>query len=86
MNSANISETPPPHDGFTIEYVLLSVTVVSGEGSAGQFDDSCAHLVEKYLVEYHGVARVDAQVQYQHTKIEQHVKGCECGVCKPTQR
>lgn len=76
-------ELPPPVDGFTIEYVLLSVTVVSGKGSAGQFDDSCAHLIEKHLSEYHNVHRVDAQVQYKHTKIEQHTVGCECRVCKP---
>lgn len=79
-------ETVPPtgfEHGLTIEYVMLSVTVVSNKESAGQFDDSIAHLIEKHLPEYHGVTRVDAQVLYKHTKIEHHVDRCECGVCQP---
>lgn len=69
--------------GFTVEHVLLSVTIVSTKESAGQFDDSCAHLIEKHLKEYHGIVRVDAQVHYKHTKIDMHSNGCECGICKP---
>ena len=71
-------------NGLTIEHVLLSVTVVSNKESAGQFDDSIARIVECGLAEYHGVIRVDANVQYNHTKIEHHPNGCECGKCKPT--
>lgn len=67
--------------GLTIEHILLSVTVASTKESAGQFDDSAAYQVRKALMEYHGIKSVDAQVLYAHTKIEQHVKGCECGHC-----
>lgn len=67
--------------GLTIEHILLSVTVVSTKESAGQFDDSAARQAQKALMEYHGVKSVNAQVLYDHTKIEQHVEGCECGKC-----
>lgn len=30
--------------GFTIEHIMLSITVVSTKDSAGQFDDSCANI------------------------------------------
>lgn len=69
--------------GLTIEHVLLSVTVVSTKESAGQFDDAIAYLIEKHLKEYHGIVRVDAQVQYKHTKIENHSNGCQCEICVP---
>lgn len=82
MESVQTS-TPPNPNGFTIEYVMLSVTVVSGEGSAGQFDDSIAHIISKHLPEYYGVIRVEPEVLYRHTKIERHFEWCECGVCKP---
>lgn len=72
---------PNYHDGLTVEHILLSITVVSNKESAGQFDDSCAHQVVKNLMEYHGVKSVRAEVFYQHTKIEQHVEGCQCGNC-----
>lgn len=69
--------------GFTVEHVLLSVTIVSTKESAGQFDDSCAHLIEKHLMDYHGVVRVEAKVHYKHTKIDMHANDCGCGICKP---
>ncbi len=75
--------TPETKPGLTIEHVLLSVTVVSNRHSAGQFDDSCASIVNRELSEYHGVERVEAKVLYEHTKIEKHIHGCECGKCKP---
>lgn len=81
MTHESITENPP--EGLTIEYILLSVTVVSNKESAGQFDDSCARLVEKHLREYHGVERVEARVQYEHTKIMKHPAVCECQYCSP---
>lgn len=48
----------------------------------GQFDDSCAHLINKGLLEYQGVLLVDAQAQYKHCSEEQHVENCECGLCE----
>jgi len=72
-------------DGFTIEYVMLSVTVVSTKKSAGQFDDSIAQIVEKHLSEYHGIKSVNAKVLYNHSKIENHPNGCKCGRCSPCQ-
>lgn len=86
MSDALVSVPADPigfERGFTIEHVMLSVTVVSKEGSAGQFDDSIAHLVRKHLPEYFGVVDVLPEVLYKHTKIEQHRKGCECGYCNP---
>lgn len=77
------SELPIEPTGLTIEHILLSVTIVSNKESAGQFDDSCARIVEKNLKEYHGIERVDARVQYNHTKIEHHLIGCECHHCSP---
>lgn len=64
-----------------MEHILISVTIVSDKTSAGQFDDSCAHHIEKNLAEYKGVKNVDAQVLYKHTKIEQHVENCVCHYC-----
>lgn len=69
--------------GLTIEHVLLSVTIVSTKESCGQFDDSCSFILVRALREYHGVVRVDVEVLYQHTKIEQHPNECECDKCKP---
>ena len=69
-------------DGYSIEHILLSVTVVH-TNKIIQYDDDCARLIEKHLAEYNGVVRVSAQVQYDHAKIEVHTKGCECGKCKP---
>lgn len=69
--------------GLTIEHVLLSVTIVSNKESAGQFDDSCSHILERELKTYHGILRVESKVLYEHTKIEYHHEGCECGKCKP---
>lgn len=73
---------PAEPAGLTIEHILLSVTVISTKESAGQFDDSAAFLVKEGLVTYHGVRHVDARVQYEHTKIEKHPLGCECGLCE----
>lgn len=70
--------------GFTIEHILLSITVVH-TNKIMQYDDSCAHLIRKHLEEYNGVVRVDANVLYNHTKVDAHQKGCECGICQPTQ-
>ncbi len=70
-------------NGLTVEHILLSVTIVSTKESAGQFDDSCAHAVQKTLKEYHGVKSVEAQVLYEHTKIEKHADHCKCGHCEP---
>jgi hypothetical protein len=69
--------------GFTIEHILLSITVISTKEGAGQFDDSCAHIVAKGLKEYHGVVDVLPEVLYKHTKIEQHADCCGCGLCDP---
>ncbi len=87
MNTSTVSPTIGGNEGFekglTIEHILLSITIVSTKDSAGQFDDSCANAVNRTLKEYHGVQRVDAQVLYNHTKIENHANECECGKCKP---
>lgn len=69
-----------PGPGFTIEHILLSVTVVHTNRII-QYDDSCAHLIKKYLHEYNGVLTIDAQVLYNHTKVDSHIDGCECGMC-----
>lgn len=69
--------------GFTVEHIMLSVTIVSTKESAGQFDDSCAHQVEKAMKAYHGVVQVIPEVLYKHTKIEQHPNECTCGYCDP---
>lgn len=83
MSDLSPAEPEGFDDGLTIEHILLSVTIVSTKESAGQFDDSCAYLLEKHMKEYHGVTSIDAQVQYKHTKIEHHPKHCNCGYCKP---
>lgn len=67
--------------GLNIEHILLSVTVAHGKGSCGQVDDSSAAILERELMKYHGVKSVQAEVLYQHTKIEPHVAGCECYKC-----
>lgn len=69
--------------GYTVEHVMLSVTIISTKGSAGQFDDSCSHVLIKGLKEYHGVERVLSEVLYKHTKIENHSNECTCGYCDP---
>lgn len=84
--SGSISEPSEPEGcgvGLTIEHVLLSVTIVSNKDSAGQFDDSCSRILERELLAYHGIQRIDARVLYEHTKIEKHSLGCECGKCQP---
>lgn len=69
--------------GLTVEHILLSVTVVSTKESAGQFDDTCAGILRRELAHYHGIVRVEPTVLYNHTKIDQHPNGCDCGICKP---
>jgi len=69
--------------GHTVEHILLSVTVVH-TNQIIQYDDSCAYLIQKHLKDYTGVVRVEAQVQYNHTKTDVHIKGCQCGICNPT--
>lgn len=83
MNCSTKPETPEGGEaGFSIEHILLSVTVVHTNRII-QYDDSCARLLEIHLKEYSGVVRVDAKVQYEHSKTDIHIKGCECGICKP---
>jgi len=77
------TELPTAENGLTVEHILLSITVVSTKESAGQFDDTCARIVERELMKYHGIKTVDARVQYQHTKIEKHFEGCNCQHCQP---
>lgn len=78
-----ISKLEPPDSkpGFTIEHILLSVTVVSTSESAGQFDDTCSGIIRRELAKYHGVTEALSEVQYKHTKIEVHQDGCQCGIC-----
>lgn len=68
--------------GFSVEHILLSVIVVHTNRII-QYDDSCARLLEIHLKEYAGVVRVDAKAQYEHSKTEIHIKGCECHHCQP---
>lgn len=75
--------SPSNERGFTVEHIMLSVTVVH-TNQIIQYDDSCASILKKKLEkEYAGVVRVDAFVLYDHTKTEVHSEGCECGKCKP---
>lgn len=80
MNTQPIETTPPAHNGFQIEHILLSVTVVHGSRMM-QYDDSCAHLIGKGLKEYNGVISVQAEALYQHGKTDTHPEGCECCHC-----
>lgn len=68
--------------GYTIEHIMLSVTVVH-TNKIMQYDDSAAGILSRELLKYDGVERVDAKVLYDHTKTEEHQKDCECGKCKP---
>jgi len=67
--------------GRLIEHIMLSISVVSDRTGALQFDDSCAHIIEKELSQYHGVKSVSAEVLYHHTKIEEHPEKCDCYFC-----
>lgn len=69
--------------GYTVEHVMLSVTIVSTKASAGQFDDSCSYVLIEGLKKYHGIERVLPEVLYKHTKIENHPNECTCGYCDP---
>jgi len=69
--------------GYTIEHIMLSVTVVH-TNQIMQYDDSCANILKDKLgKEYNGVVRVDANVLYDHSKTDVHHKGCDCGTCNP---
>lgn len=81
MSALSKLEPPDSKPGFTIEHILLSVTIVSTSESAGQFDDSCASILRRELAKYNGVTEVLPEVQYKHTKIEVHQDGCVCGIC-----
>jgi len=70
----------PEMDGFKFEHILISVTIAHNR-SIGQFDDSCAHQIEKAMKGYQGILMVDAQVQYRHGSAGQHAKDCACGLC-----
>jgi hypothetical protein len=72
--------TPPPHNGFRIEHIMLSVTVVH-TNEIMQYDDSCAYLIGKGLKEYNGVVSVQAETLYKHGKMDTHPEGCDCGHC-----
>ena len=74
------SASPESFTGFKFEHILLSVTIAHNR-SIGQFDDSCAHQLQKAMMEYQGILMVDAQAQYKHCREEQHAEGCECGLC-----
>lgn len=82
-NGPTIGGTQGFETGYTVEHVMLSVTIISTKESAGQFNDSCAHILQKRLMEYHGVKRVIPEVLYKHTKIENHSNECACGYCDP---
>lgn len=66
--------------GFTVEHILLSVTVVS-TNKIIQYDDSVAMILADGLREYTGVESVKADVLYQHTKVETHPNSCTCHFC-----
>lgn len=71
---------PSDHNGFHVEHILLSVTVVHTNDII-QYDDSCAHLIGKGLKEYNGVVSVQAETLYKHGKTDTHPEGCDCGEC-----
>ena len=68
-----------------IEHILLSISVVH-ENEIIQYDDSCAHLIEKYLQEYNGVRAVKTEVHYKHGSTETHGTNCECYFCTDAKR
>lgn len=82
MSATTEMGTPslPEEVGIRHEFVLLSVCV-SHNRPMGQFDDSCAHLIEKHLREYQGILNVKADVHYKHCKEEVHWLGCQCHFC-----
>lgn len=81
--SLDAAGTPPPLDGYSVEHILLSVTVVH-ENRIMQYDDSCGTILKKALENgYAGVVRVFPQALYKHGQTEVHAKGCECHYCHP---
>jgi len=66
--------------GFSVEHILLSVTVVH-TNRIMQYDDSAARILEKELLTYNGIKSVNAKAQYDHGKTDIHANGCECGKC-----
>lgn len=81
MNNETEKNKLPDFTGYKFEHILLSVMVAHNRG-IGQFDDSAAMQVRKGLLEYQGILHVDAQAQYKHCTEEQHIEGCECGLCE----
>ncbi len=80
LGEAVCSASPESFTGFKFEHILVSVTIAHNR-SIGQFDDSCAHQLQKVMMEYQGILMVDAKAQYKHCSEEQHTKDCECGLC-----
>lgn len=72
-------------DGFKFEYILISVTIAHNR-VIGQFDDTCAGHINRQMKDYQGILMVDASAQYKHCREEQHVGGCECGLCDQVRR
>lgn len=70
----------PPFNGYKFEHILLSVTIAHNR-DIGQFDDSCAYQLRKAMLSYNGILMINAEPQYKHCSEEQHVDGCECGLC-----
>ena len=66
--------------GLKIEHILLSVTVVHNR-EISQFDDSCAQILERKLLEYDGVLAVDAEALHTHGNTVTHVLNCDCHWC-----
>jgi len=83
MNKTTPCPTPEGGEaGFTIEHILLSVTVVH-TNRIMQYDDSCASILNRELKQYGGVVRTSAIALYCHGKTEVHLLNCECGLCGP---
>lgn len=84
QSAACVPPDPDPfEDGLTVEHILITVDVVH-RNKIIQYDDSCAHIINTYLKgNYAGVVTVNAQAKYDHCKVENHPKGCECHWCGP---
>lgn len=83
MNTKTETQMDPQmgfENGLTIEHIMLSITVVH-TNKIMQYDDSAAGILRRELMKYHGVKSVNPEVFYDHTKIEKHSEGCECGKC-----
>lgn len=77
------TETKPAdakREGFAIEHIILTVTIVH-DREIGQFDDSCAYHVRNELLQYVGIKVVEAAPLYNNCRIDRHVDGCDCHFC-----